>query len=101
MLLFFCIYIYVTNLGKLSYKRDYDKNIPIVIDNRIKERNMGIYEKIEFSKLDWNVFWGYDSEEKYKEVESMKSVYQRVGNFLNELKEEYSNESILLVTHGE
>ena len=77
-----------------------DKNIPIVIDNRIKERNMGIYERIEFSKLDWDVFWGYDSEEKYKEVESMKSVYQRVSNFLNELKEKHGNESILLVTHG-
>ncbi len=77
-----------------------DKNIPIVIDNRIKERNMGIYERIEFSKLDWDVFWGYDSEEKYKEVESMKSVYQRVSNFLNELKEKHGNESVLLVTHG-
>ena len=77
-----------------------DKNIHIVIDNRIKERNMGIYEKTEFSKLDWNVFWGYDSEKKYKEVESMKSVYQRVSNFLNELKEEHGNGSILLVTHG-
>ena len=33
-----------------------DKNIHIVIDNRIKERNMGIYEKIEFSKLDWMCF---------------------------------------------
>lgn len=77
-----------------------DKNIPIIIDDRIKERNMGIYEKIEFSKLDWDAFWKYDSEEKYKEVESMKSVYQRVSNFLNKIKEKYGNESILLVTHG-
>ena len=30
----------------------------------------------------------------------MKSVFKRVSDFLNELKEEYNNESILLVTHG-
>lgn len=79
---------------------DLDKNIPVIIDDRIKERNMGIYEKIRFSELDWDVFWGYDSEKKYKEMESMKSVFERVSNFLNEIKEECNNESILLVTHG-
>lgn len=41
---------------------DLDKNIPVIIDDRIKERNMGIYEKVRFSELDWDVFWGYDSE---------------------------------------
>ena len=79
---------------------DLDKNIPVIIDDRIKERNMGIYEKVRFSELDWDVFWGYDSEKKYKEMESMKSVFDRVSNFLNEIKEESNNESILLVTHG-
>ena len=79
---------------------DLDKNIPIIIDDRIKERNMGIYEKVKFKELDWDVFWGYDSEKKYKNIESMKSVFKRVSDFLNELKEENNNESILLVTHG-
>lgn len=30
----------------------------------------------------------------------MKSLFKRVSDFLNELKEENNNESILLVTHG-
>ena len=79
---------------------DLDKNIPVIIDERIKERNMGIYEGVSFSKLDLDVFWGYDSEKKYKRIESMKSVFNRVSNFLNEIKVECNNESILLVTHG-
>lgn len=33
-----------------------DKNIPVIIDERIKERNMGIYENIPFKNLDWNIF---------------------------------------------
>ena len=33
-----------------------DKNIPVIIDERIKERNMGIYENIPFKNLDWDIF---------------------------------------------
>ena len=56
-----------------------DKNIPVIIDERIKERNMGIYEKYSFLKnLDWNIFWNYNSDLKYPELETMKSVYERV-----------------------
>ena len=53
---------------------DMDKNIPVIIDERIKERNMGIYEKVPFNELDWDVFWNYNSDIKYPELETMKSV---------------------------
>lgn len=39
-----------------------DKSIPVIIENRIKERDMGIYEKIPFEKLNWNEFWNYNSD---------------------------------------
>lgn len=77
-----------------------DKSIPVVIENRIKERDMGIYENVSFDDLDWESFWGYNSDLKYDELESMKSVYKRVSNFLDELKLKQSNKNILLVTHG-
>ena len=47
-------------------------NIPTIIEERLKERNMGIYENTKFDDLDWEEFWGYDSEQKYFELESMK-----------------------------
>lgn len=75
------------------------KDIPIVIDERLKERNMGIYEKVSFKDLDWENFWGYNSDEKYPELESMKSVYKRISDFLNEIKTK-NDTNILLVTHG-
>lgn len=77
-----------------------DKNIPVIIEDKIKERDMGIYEKINFKDLDWEKFWGYDSELKYPELESMKNVYERIENFLDNLKQKANNKNILLVTHG-
>ncbi len=34
------------------------------------------------------------------ELESMKDVYQRIKELLDELKKKYKDENILLVTHG-
>ena len=77
-----------------------NNNIPTIVDERLKERNMGRYENFKFDVLDWEKFWGYDSEQKYSELESMKSVYKRVSDFLEELKLKEKNKKVLLVTHG-
>lgn len=79
---------------------DLDRSIPVIIENRIKERNMGIYEKVPFQELNWDEFWNYNSDKLYPELETMKSVYKRISEFLNELKSSNSNDNILLVTHG-
>lgn len=76
------------------------KYIPVIIEDRIKERDVGIYEKASFDDLDWEIFWGYNSDEKYSGLESMKSVYKRVSSFLDELKEDHKDKNILLVAHG-
>lgn len=77
-----------------------DKNIPIIIEDRIKERNMGIYENVSFEELKWDEFWNYNSDKLYPELETMKNVYERISEFLNELKSSNCNDNILLVTHG-
>lgn len=35
---------------------DLDSSIPVLIEDRLKEKDMGIYENISFDNLDWNVF---------------------------------------------
>ena len=72
--------------------------IPTIVDERLKERNMGIYENIPFKNLDWDIFWNYNSDLKYPELETMKSVYERVKEFIDEIK--LQNKNVLLVTHG-
>lgn len=75
-----------------------NNNIPVIINEKIKERNMGIYEKIPFDELEWDEFWNYNSDKKYPKLETMKSVYLRVSSFIDEIKKE--NKNVLLVTHG-
>ena len=77
-----------------------NKNIPVIIEERIKERDMGIYEKVPFKQLKWDKFWNYKSDELYPELETMKSVYERISSFLDELKSNTNDDNILLVTHG-
>lgn len=77
-----------------------DKNIPVIIENRIRERDMGIYEKVLFKDLNWDEFWNYNSDKLYPKLESMKNVYERISEFLNELKLSNNDDNILLVTHG-
>lgn len=61
---------------------------------------MGIYENVHFEELKWDEFWNYNSDKLYPELETMKSVYERISEFLNKLKSSNSNANILLVTHG-
>lgn len=74
-------------------------NLKVIYDDLLLERNMGKYDNYKFEDLDWNLFWNY-YDTKYCELESMKSVYDRVNKFLNKIKNEYKDKKILLVTHG-
>ena len=40
-------------------------------------------------------------ENEIEEVESYKSIYDRVSNFIEEIKENYYDKNILVVTHGD
>lgn len=75
-------------------------SIPVYYEPRIIERDVGNYEKISFDALDWDSFWNYNSQIKYPDCESMSTVYNRVKQFLDELKQDNTDENILLVTHG-
>lgn len=75
------------------------EELPIIYDERLIERDVGLFEDENYSNIDTKEFWNYYST-KYTGLESMKSVYNRVSECLNELKEKYYDKSILLVTHG-
>ena len=74
------------------------KNIPVEIEPRIKERDMGKYAGVSFYDLDWDNFWSFHSNQKYPNCESMADTFFRVSDFINELIEK--DENVLFVTHG-
>lgn len=74
-------------------------SIPVEIEERLIERDMGIFENVKFKDIDnWEYFCNYKYSDKY-DCESMSDVYERVKEFLDELKQK-DYESVLLVTHG-
>lgn len=75
-----------------------NREIPIIIENRLKEREMGIYEGVPFENVKWERFWNYDFQTEYKNLETMESVYKRVKTLLEELKK---NKKIFYWLHME
>ena len=76
------------------------KNIPLIIDERISERDFGEFEGKETSSFNFEEFWSYKINKKYEKAENIKDFFDRIYNFLDEIKETYKNKRILIVTHG-
>lgn len=76
------------------------RNIPIIIDEAIIERKYGKFEGKISKELDVYGMWNYKLNNKYESVESIQEEFNRIENFLNKIKEEYKDKTVLLVTHG-
>lgn len=81
------------------------EDYPIIIDKRLNEINFGVFEGKTYKEIekefpkehkDWMDNWKTFIPPK---GESYESLYKRVENFMNELKEK-SGENVLIVTHG-
>lgn len=76
------------------------RNIPMIIDERIAERNFGVYEGRDVTTFDFNEFWSFKYPKDFEGAETLDTFFKRVYTFLDELKEKYKYKRILLVTHG-
>src|SRR5699024_9745620 len=69
-------------------------NVTVINDERLIERDVGVYENKDWKNIDKKEFWNYYST-KYTGLETMKNVYKRVAECLNEVKEKYKDKTIL------
>ena len=76
-----------------------DRKLPILLDDRISERDLGGLQGEKIEEIDFKTLWVY-SDRSYKNVESTKELFQRVYTFMESIKKQYMNKHILLVTHG-
>ncbi len=74
-------------------------NIKTIYDNRIQERDPGSLEGKPWDTTDRNVYWNYYSNVKFGTEESVKHLFERVYEFLDELKSK-DYESVLVVAHS-
>lgn len=76
------------------------KKIEIIYDDLIKERGFGDYEGKEKYFDIVNLLWDYKLNNSSNNIESIQDCLLRARNFLDKIKKQYSNKTILIVTHG-
>ena len=77
-----------------------DRNIPIIYDEDVIERDFGEFEGINKKEFDFEGYWSYKQNNKYEKAENIKDFFDRVYKFLNKIKKEYEDKRVLIVAHG-
>lgn len=77
-----------------------DKNIDIIYDKRLRERNYGEFEGTNKSSFNYNDFWTYNKNIKYAKAENVQDFFKRIYNFLDELKLKYQDKNVLIICHA-
>ena len=75
-------------------------DLPISYDERIEERDAGIFTCEDIANIDEDKWWCVDDIEEYMDAETVRSMMGRIYEFLDEIKIKYKDKKILLVTHG-
>lgn len=75
------------------------KQVPVIYDDRLKERDAKDIEGIDVNTIDYKGFWtlGKDSNFPSETIEECK---ERVYDFIEEIKEKYKDKNVLIVTHN-
>ena len=76
------------------------RNIPILIDEKLSERDFGEFEGMPTTDFDYEAFWSYKQNIQYNKAENIKDFFQRVYGFLDNIYLKYKDKRILLVAHG-
>lgn len=77
-----------------------ERNIPMVFDERLSERDFGEFEGMPNTEFDYEAFWSYKQNIQYHEAENISGFFQRVYGFLDDIHLKYKDKRILLVAHG-
>lgn len=75
-------------------------NKPIFIDPRLEERGFGRFEGKALDQVDFTHFWSIKDEALYPDCERTSAFYARVYDFIDALKEEAADLTLLIVAHG-
>lgn len=75
-------------------------NLRVHVDERLKERNFGVYEGQSGLHLNFHELWKRNSMPPFHGAEDSVSFYQRVEQFLDGIIDFAQEENILIVAHG-
>lgn len=75
--------------------------VEVIIDDRLMERDFGVYESKPYECVDGKKCWNYYCDMYDKEIEPLKDVFTRVDSLVNDIKKEYFGKNILIVAHND
>ncbi len=75
------------------------KNRNIILDDRLKERDLGNLSGQSIQNTNREEYWNYYTTIQYGTSENIKKFFKRIYNFIDELKQK-DYESILIVAHS-
>ena len=77
-----------------------NNNIPIIYDDKLLGRDHGEFTGMPRDSVNFNEYWNLTKNIQYKSAESVKTLYDRVANLIEYLKEEYKDKNIIIITHS-
>lgn len=77
-----------------------ENNIPMVIDERLIERDFGVLEGGAHNIKYTYDFWNFYLNKKDYGVEPLQCLFFRTKSFLEYLKENYMDKNVLIVSHA-
>lgn len=74
--------------------------VEIKLDDRLIERNLGQLEGEDFQQYDGEKYWDYQLNLNDRGIESVQDLLKRINNFIEDLKQNEKDKSVLIITHG-
>lgn len=74
-------------------------NIPVIYDDRIMERNTNSLMYKPDSNVDLKIFYSPNNKVIYTDCEGLGNIIDRIKDFIQDLKKNYKDKNILIVTH--
>jgi len=75
-------------------------NIPLILDDRLLSRNHGEFEGMRRDEVNLQDYWNIKLNKQFEKAESMGEIFNRVSSLLNDISINYSDKTVLLVTHS-
>ncbi len=82
----------------LKYILKYHKNLPVVFDDRLKERDYGEITNMPSSVCKFER-WNANEKIPFK-MESIPEMFDRIASFYDEILNKYKGKNILIVSHS-
>lgn len=77
-----------------------NNKIPIIYSDKLLGRDHGEFTGVNKKLINFSDYWNYNKNIKYERAESVRDLYNRTKELIEELKLKYEDKNIIIVTHS-